>query len=445
MYENRILIPQTAESMNTYLDQAGTIIIDMRFSEHHFERLLEEFVAVGVTGLAVDDRHRMSPFLPNPHSQIGRLVTVLDRDGRSLRRASAFVQPILREFRITTNLHNSIKSLQQLPYELMDSLGTVCSFVRPFFLGVDYRLQIHCDLKRVIDAVGLVRSCSTDSATRQTLSLLEGMLSGYERQEVASVSWRQELPDRNVATLMELIDNSIYTELAKAAHDIGLRGQARRSLERIRRAAYKLVADTKFSSVLDVASRHIDVPWIKIPESSEVERWFGDRFVPPILNLNDLVNRAALACSPANLTWPEAGKLGKPIRMLMYPIQYWNPYGSYDSAYIEAASDEEFVSFGGRRMHVTEVPRIQTYSDNGTFKAELTLQSGLVLIKHGDDGRDADDQMVSASRALQRRAYRERGSPLGRHEHGFMRWLLDQMIAEERVMTVEVASARDGG
>ena len=443
MNENRILIPQTAESMNTYIDQAGTIIIDMGFTELHFERLLEEFVAVGVTSLAVDDRHQMSPFLPNRRSQFGRLVALLDRDGRSLRRANAFVQPILREFRITTNLHNSIEPHQELPYELMDALGTICSFVRPCFLGVDHRLQIHCDLKRVIDAVELVRGCSADSATRQTLSLLGGVLSGYERQEVTSLSWRQGLPDRNVATLMELIDSSIYTELATAAHDIGLRGRARHSLEQMRRAAYKLVADTKFGSLLSVASRHIDVPWIKIPESSEVERWFGDHFIPPILNLNDLVNRAALACSPDNLTWPGAGKLGKPIRMLMYPIQYWNPYGGYDGAHVKAASNEEFVSFGGRRMHVTEVQRVQTYSDNATFKAELTLQSGLVLIKCGDDGRDTDDQMVRASRALQRRAYRERGSPLGRHEHGFMRWLLDQMIAEERVMTVEVGSARD--
>jgi hypothetical protein len=255
--------------------------------------LIEELLALSARKVLAPQGSHASLFagsLTGPHAQYLEVV-----DGRpALERTGRTFQPVWDEFNVRPS-PEAILLPPEAQGDDLDALMTLFDGIRNYLTGVEHRSAIGMDLVRLRAAIVHLRTRAHSGDARILLARFEGLLASYEETKTPTLAWISQAPREHVRAFHELMEDRDYVELSAEANSLGIPAKAARAVQVMSRLTRRLLEKSRFAELFTFGTRVFQTfTAAPIPGASSLLGLFATDYAPPIVDLNETMNRAVL-------------------------------------------------------------------------------------------------------------------------------------------------------
>lgn len=264
--------------------------------------IVEELIAFGATDI---DIPRISlalyavDLLPN---SLRKRIRIIDKKRAILKSSDLFFSPIAEDFGFKVGgMSLSRTDMGEVPHELDLAVVDLYFSMYSFFLGLEYQLEIDVDINIMAQSTNVLRTKARNPESRARLAVLTSLLNCYGSLSVDSIVLKPDSDVKIVELFSEFVQDETYRQISRSFHELGYPARLDRSLTIIKRLATKLVTQTPFKQIIDIASRLISAASsLPVPDSKLGASLVRKKYLPPIVPVRQAMGRAREAWEKAD-------------------------------------------------------------------------------------------------------------------------------------------------
>jgi hypothetical protein len=287
---NRILVPTSLSTIRLLQTEEASYIASDASALQFF---VEEMVRRGAVQIAVDGYSSFFGAVNRFPDAFQQRIKKVDRKQRSVQKALAIMDPVLKEFSIECRK----LSHMVLPPSTQPEIGVaairVTNTLQRFLLGLEYQLQVEIDLQATRESLDLLLNHTSTPQSRSHLATLQGILSHYEPTAITTVEVKGTPPGELLQHFARFVEDEHYRNFSGGSRLFGFPTRLERALVLVRRFAEKLVTQSPFKQMLDIGSESIKAATgIPLPDSELGRSLLKNQFLPPVISLREPSARA---------------------------------------------------------------------------------------------------------------------------------------------------------
>lgn len=255
--------------------------------------LLEELVAYSARQIAIPPSN-LAGFVSSLPEGWRRRIALVDENRTIVTGLLKLFEPIGDEFGMQFSSTSIEYTESQVGLEELrrHAIGAFVSLY-PFLIGLKHQLQIDIDAPGLARLLQEVRLGLTDKETRRKLATLEGALRSYAPSTLPGLKCLAPTAPDLADILDELLDDEIYRSLSNDAKKVGFPSKMRQAKDDMLRKARAIVRKPQFKGVYGVSGVGLAVATqIPAPDNDTVQSLLGAKFLPPIVDIRTIINRA---------------------------------------------------------------------------------------------------------------------------------------------------------
>lgn len=286
---NRVLIERLP--FRKYKTRDGNIGLCVDGSALPF--IVEELIACAAGEICVMEQSHVVEFVKTLVPAFQNNIKIVN-GSPSFKRSRAFIDPILNEFHLkASNDFSRIQTSKIEDKNTVDAAVNLVLYINKLIIGIDNKLQLDLDFSRFQDSVTHLRSVAHEPECRARLSIIDGVLSSYKSFQSEFLLYRPT-NDHNIAELFfEIVHDDYYRQLSKSVWNYGFTDLCKEAFETVRRHVRDLVNHSKYCEVFNLGTRSVTVATdAPMPDSDAVSKLFGRGYLPPVIQLDSIIEKA---------------------------------------------------------------------------------------------------------------------------------------------------------
>lgn len=259
--------------------------------------MLEELISFGVVDIAIPADSLSTLALNSVSEILKRRVRVVDEDHRILKMDRSVRAPICDEFGLRRK-GGGVTFNKELPKAVKSAVLCLEWEWYHYLLGLTHKLQVDVRITDLQESIRILRECSKSSEARATLATFAGLLSTYETHSVGVIQMIPSSSEGLAEVFEAFLEDTAYQAMSESFHELGFAKEVTTRLLRVGTLSKRLVRKKAFKDVVDYGSKGITAATqIPMPESDLGERLLEQRFLPTIVCLKPVLERARQAWS----------------------------------------------------------------------------------------------------------------------------------------------------
>ncbi|WP_146195183.1 hypothetical protein [Pararhodobacter marinus] len=293
----RVIMPHV-HIMRSFDDEAGKRIVVSGVLLPH---LIENLILSGALEVLITDGWRYSNDFHNELEKLPpssrRYVNIINADTRTQRISDEIFEPVLEEFGLRLPHSSAYVSLRKVSSKeertareaAMRAHGMMPRFLEALF----HKAHFHFDIKGFVSCLEIVRLQSRDADTRIKLAGLQAVLSTYKPFEMSAALVLPEASKAHADRLMEIVLSSEYKALSAEHSALGGLTNISHVVSQIDLRVRKLLNRSGTKGLLRYTSKAASAAsGVPVPTTDFAESLIKDAFLPPTLDMSDIISRA---------------------------------------------------------------------------------------------------------------------------------------------------------
>lgn len=311
----RVIMPHV-HIMRSFNDEAGKRVVVSGVLLPH---LIESLILSGALEVLITDGWRYSNEFHNELEKLPlssrQYIKVVDAGKRTRLISDKFFEPVLEEFGLRLQ-HSSayvynrdtISEEEKTAREAaMQAHGMMPRFLEALF----YKAHFHFDIKGFLHCLDITRRHSRDADTRITLSGLQAILSTYQPFDLSAALVVPEASKAQADRLMEIILSTEYKALSAEHSALGSLTNISHVASQIDLRVRKLLNRNGTKGILSYSSKAATAAsGIPVPTTDFAESLIKDAYLPPTLDMSEIVSRAKQELAANDREMGKKGFLG---------------------------------------------------------------------------------------------------------------------------------------
>jgi hypothetical protein len=170
----------------------------------------------------------------------------------------------------------------------------------PYLLALEHEMEVAVDAAKWAEQADAIRTQLKNPNGRAIMAAIAGVARAYQPITVDAPIVRPQAHNLLAEKFEELLEDQAYKELSAENRFFGIPALAQGAKLKVGRAVKAFINRPKAQQLLDSGTRIVSAATeVPVPESQTVARLLERNFLPPLICLDDLVERAEVAWKAA--------------------------------------------------------------------------------------------------------------------------------------------------
>jgi hypothetical protein len=270
--------------------------------------LIESLIFSGATEILITDSWRYSNQYNDESSKLPgsaqRYIKIMETNQRASMISDDLFNPILEDLGLENDrggyLHKrdaSSTEEEEARISAMSAHGSLPRFLEALFL----KSHFHFDVKKLFQQLENVRKQSKNSETRISIAGIQGILSTYQPFDLAAASCISTASKSQAERLMEIILSSEFKALSSETSMLGGFTNIPHVISQINFRTRKLLNSNAAKGFLSYSQKAATAAsGVPIPTTDLAESLLKDTFLPPTVDMTEIVSKAKENLSALN-------------------------------------------------------------------------------------------------------------------------------------------------